>query len=164
VKANAYKPHLLLIPEDPALHDIAVGFAGRFHNVQVDPPVMGKIKLRDQFLEQELRKLGQFPLRFLVLVQDFDGEALSGLERSIPADLRHRVFVLGPIDESEDLRSELREARVLTSNTLDEIGKRLADDCLAGEDGLWRSGQLVHLQDQLRVLRETVLPFLVAAI
>jgi hypothetical protein len=151
---------VLLIPEDRALGDIAIGFRSRVAHLRVEPPVGGKARLREQLVTQEIEKLRRFPNRFLVLVRDFDGQRLTDLRDAIPDDLQHRVFILGPLNEAEDLRAELLSSNRLDPNTWERIGQLLADECLSGARTVQQLGQLAHLDHEFDRARSTLMSLL----
>ena len=140
---------MLVIPEDTGLADIAIGFAKECLNIQVDPPTEGKVKLARQFMDEEIGKLRRFPSRTLVLLRDFDQIPQSDLWRDVPADLVDRVFIFGPLDEFESLRTELRLTGKVRPNTPERIGELLAEECRANVMDLWRTAQLAHLGSEV---------------
>ena len=170
--ANVYQPHLLLLIEDDANRQIVNGFEShpRLEHRRIDPgkPAGGWRVVLEQFQETHIALLRKYPHRHLLMVIDFDAGAAepaahktgSMIERrmalftdAIPQDLRERVFVIGCADEPEKLVKD-------TGCHLEEIGRRLAQDCDCGTDEMWAHPMLKHNADEIVRLRARVRPFL----
>jgi len=153
VSLNNFKPHMLLVPEDEALMNMAIGFAKTAGTGQIRPERQagGRDELLEQFCREEIPKLRRFPERFLILLTDFDngGGNQQKLKEAIPADLIERVCILGPWTNAEVLRAELRELHLLTPNSKERVGEVLAESCLGDDLTHWEVEQLKHLRDEV---------------
>jgi hypothetical protein len=153
---NRYQPHLLVLPEDRANRQLAIGFllgeglvAGQ---IRVRPEAGGWIAVLDQFKE-EIRGMEKYPGQFVVLLVDFDGRSdrLDKVKAVVPSHLIERVFVLGVWTEPEDLKG-----------SLEKIGMELAKDCREGTSKVWDDPLLKHNEAEATRLREQVRTFLFA--
>ena len=71
---------------------------------------------------------------------DFDDhvqERTAKFVDAFPEDLRDRVFLLGTKTEPEPLRKQMGQS-------LEQIGKTLAAECLHDEDTTWQHDLLAH--------------------
>jgi hypothetical protein len=142
---NKFKPHLLVLPEDDANRQIAVGFllepALRLRSIQILPPARGWLAARDRLLAL-LPEMARYPGRILVLLVDFDGrpDRAGEVMAGVPEDLRARIFVLGASSEPERLRQDL--------GSFESIGRALARDCVAGTTSAWAHPMLAHNVDE----------------
>ena len=112
MSANREKPHVLVLPEDDANRQIAIGFQLRLdwfvqRQIQVLPPAGGWNKALETFESDHIGSMDRNPKRFLVLLIDFDCDdgRLDRAKYSIPHQLEDRVFVLGAWSSPEKLRS-----------------------------------------------------------
>jgi hypothetical protein len=153
---NREKPHVFVLPEDDANHQLATGFAlgldqlvgGRF---KVLPVARGWIRVLDLFLSDHVAGMRIYPEGFMILLVDFDGDGarLQNVHARIPSDLVDRVFVLGSWLEPQDLtRSGL--------GSYEEIGLSLAQDCSQRTNVIWDHSLLRHNADELARLRQQV--------
>ncbi len=157
---NAYKPHLLVLPEDDANRQIADGFVldsnCNYRAIQVLRVAGGWLKVVDVFKSDYLQPMRQFPERRIVLLMDFDDkpeDRKSFVEREIPEDLKNRVFVLGVRSEPENLKKT-------TDKNYEAIGTALAKDCAENKQDFWMHELLKHNEPELKRLIENVRPFL----
>jgi hypothetical protein len=157
---NLYKSHLLVLPEDDANREIAVGFERhpklQMRCFQIMPPAGGWSKVRDQFKNDYLPLLRRNSHCHVILLFDFDGrveERRVLFEREIPSDVRTRVFLLGTQTEPEQLRKQ-------HGKPLENIGRALADECHLNEDTCWHSPLLDHNRQERHRLNQTVKAFL----
>jgi hypothetical protein len=157
---NNYRAHVHVIPEDDANRELANGFvlglpSANSRAVQILNPEDGWPKLLDKFESYHVAGMRTFPLRLVVLLLDFDDDVnrLSKVERSIPQDLKDRVFVLGTQSEPERLKSDL-------GSHYETIGLRLASDCREGTSEFWGHPLLRHNAAELIRLNERVRPIL----
>jgi hypothetical protein len=161
MSVNQHRPHVFVVPEDNADRQIANGFllhqSLNARAIQVLPPCGGWKKVVDSFHRDHKEYMHACLHRFLVLVVDFDrrSDRFSKIVDDIPEPLRDRVFVLGAQKEPE----ELRKANL---GSFEEIGKRLADDCYAGERKTWGHALLKHNAAEIARMYETVRPILFA--
>jgi hypothetical protein len=160
MSVNAYKPHLLVLPEDRADSDIANGFINNIdvliHAIQVLPYAGGWGKVLASFKGHYLQTMQEFPERRIVLLMDFDKkpeDRLDHIEKEIPEELKKRVFVLGVRSEPEKLRSA-------TNMKYEAIGAKLAEDCAEKKKDFWMHELLRHNEPELNRLFEDVRPFL----
>jgi hypothetical protein len=155
MSVNKYQDHLLVLPEDDAIREIAVGFllepslqSGR---VDILHPAGGWKRVLDVFLVEYVRSMTRYQNRHVVLVIDFDGEAskrLPDLRAQIPDDCADRVFVIGIASESEDLRRAFKVS-------FEDMGKVLAADCLNETLHAWGHDLLKDNAIELQRLRES---------
>lgn len=146
---NKYRPHLLIVPEDDANKDLAVGFLMRFHDLplsalRIEDVAGGWTSARERLvlLCRTLRNLQH--RRVLVLV-DFDESDTrrEDVLQVVPDDLKERVFVLGVWSEPEELQ------RALSHTSRERIGALLAQDCEGGTRQTWEHRLLVHNADEV---------------
>jgi hypothetical protein len=156
---NKYLPHVLVIPEDEADRQLANGFlldqSLSTRRIQVLEEAGGWTRVLDQFESDHVAGMESWPARFIVLLIDFDGhvDRLGQAKSRIPASLADRVFILGSLTDPEDLKRTL-------GNTLEEIGKTLANDCREDTEHIWGHDLLQHNASELDRLRRSVRPFL----
>ena len=135
---NKYKPHIWVLPEDDANRQIANGFVldpnVDPNCIQVLPPCGGWIKVLESLREDHTRDLLLYPLRMLVLVIDFDGDAdrLDAVKSQIPPEVLDRVFIIGAQDEPEKLKRMIPRC-----HSYESIGRALARDCHANTRTIW---------------------------
>lgn len=144
MSVNVYIPHVLVLPEDDANRQIANGFlleaSIKQRNIQVLPVAGGWGKVLDNFIEDHIANLHKFKKRHLILLIDFDNhleERQKYFQENIPAEVRDRVFLLGTQSEPEPLRKQC-------GNSLEKIGKKLAEECYRDETELWEHPLLSH--------------------
>lgn len=144
MSVNVYKLHVLVLPEDAANRQIANGFlldpSLKLRNIQILTPSGGWGKVLDSFINDHVIGLRKYPLRYLVLLIDFDDNVdarrAQFLER-FPDDVSDRVFLLGTSSEPEPLRMQC-------GDSLENIGKQLAGECCRDETDLWNHSLLAH--------------------
>jgi hypothetical protein len=157
---NKYNPHVIVIPEDRADEQIANGFARhdqvRSRQIQIVNPAGGWRSVLKVFEKDYIRHLREHPHGHVIMVIDFDGhfdDRRPEFDRSIPDDLKRRVFVVGPMQTPQALRREL-------GLTFELIGNALAENCYLGTETVWLHAQLRHNEDDRRRLLEIVKPIL----
>jgi len=157
---NAYKPHLLVLPEDDANREMANGFLldnrVLMCNMQVLPPAGGWKKALDSLQSKHAQGFLKYPERRLLLLIDFDDEVPARqayVRDHIPAAMRHRVFVLGVCSEPERFRAACNQK-------LEAIGENLAKECAESRQDLWAHALLMHNEAELVRLETDVKPFL----
>lgn len=160
MSCNAYRPHLLVLPEDDANRQVANGFLldPNLNNraVQVLNVADGWTKVLDKFENDYLADIRKFPERRMVLLLDFDDdveERSTIIKNKIPDDIKNRVFVLGVQSEPEKLRAATRKS-------FEEIGEALAEECANNQNIFWSHDLLRHNQNELMRLISNVKPFL----
>lgn len=158
MSANRYKRHVLVLPEDDANRQIAIGFflkiAGRAW--QILPPAGGWAKVIDDLERVHVITMRQYPDRNIVLMMDFDHQVTERLERVkavTPPELRDRVFVLGVLSEPEELKVNL-------NMTFEAIGESLFQDCADDTRRAWSHELLKHNETEVDRLVSSVKPFL----
>lgn len=164
--SNLYKPHLLVLPEDEANEQLANGIKLSLNinnrTLIIDKPTKGWLKVVKKYTEQVVAEMRKYPSRIVVLLIDFDCDATKGdtpekrffqVLNEIPDDLKSRTFVLGTLDEPEDLKTKL-------SMSLENIGETLAEDCPDKRNPLWDDDMLKHNAPELERLLESVKHFL----
>lgn len=175
MSANKFKDHLIIIPEDDANRQIATGFQdapaigdAQSGQIQIAPEVGGWEKVSTVLLKSHISGLCKYPKRSVLLLIDFDVEECNEEKKrikikkrrakvikDIPKDLLDRVFVLGVLDEPENLVKAKN-----SPNSFEDIGKALAQDCFDGTDHTWKHELLKHNKDELARLEKAVKPFL----
>ena len=157
---NRYNPHVLILPEDQADRELAIGFllevdSARRRQVRILPNAGGWREVVTRFNIDEAGKMRDYVERFIILLVDFDNkiERLNEVRVQIPDDLKDRVFILGALGEPEDLS----KAGLGSGET---IGTNLAKDCRENTDALWDHDLLRHNAGELDRLRKTVRPIL----
>ena len=161
MNVNIYKPHVLLVPEDAANRQLAVGFqnheavADRLINIR--KPAGGWEKVLDVFQVEYVPLLRNSPLALVIMLIDFDDKDIDQRRKlfadKIPDEFRSRVFVIGAKDEPESLKREFKR-------TLEDIGKVLAHECFEGQFNLWAHSHLSHNSEELKRLVAAVKPIL----
>jgi len=159
VSVNRELPHVLVLPEDDANLRLANEFHinvywNRQRQLQVLPVAGGWIEVLDQFESVHIAEMYRCPHRFMVLLIDFDGrkDRLKDAHTRIPARLTQRVFVLGALNDPEDLRTAL--------GSYESIGSNLALDCRDGTDTTWGHELLRHNASELGRLNDRIRPIL----
>lgn len=157
---NKYKPHILVIPEDDAIRQIANGFI--LHQdlneraIQILPIAGGWRKVVDEFTNNYINTMRQYRERRIVLIIDFDGrlnERLEHVKKEIPSDLIDRVFILGVLSEPEELRADLTQS-------YETIGRSLSQDCSNDRRTVWGHNLLKHNDTELDRMISLIKPFL----
>lgn len=160
--------HLEIVPEDSAYVDIANGFL-RLLSQEVQRririyPAQGGYKYAYAKAEELLKVRNE--KRILVILTDFDSgtaphnvaaddEAITARvekAQSVCAnDAVHQTFVLGPLQEAENLRRELSgyasvqfRLDVTTESSMVKIGMLFASDNMVCDESLWECAQLRH--------------------
>lgn len=157
MSVNKHLPHVLVLPEDDANRQIANGFfqnpSLHLRQIQVLPIARGWPAVRDSFAQHN-KLLKQFPHRQMVLLVDFDNQAArrSEVTQLVDPDVLDRVFVLGAFTNPEQLRSALGES-------LEAIGKALAQECINSGSTVWGHALLRHNADE-RLRMQSSLRFL----
>ena len=160
MSANRYGNHICVLPEDDYNARIADEFLQNLPEkslrvIQVMPVTGGWLKAVECFEQEYIPRLRNFSRSHVLLAIDFDHDVASRLRyvsTRIPSDVRDRVFVLGSLDEAEDLRRSLGDIKL--------IGSKMTEACRTDEPGIWSSPLLQHNAPELERLRHTVRPFL----
>ncbi len=159
MSVNKHQPHLLVLPEDDANRQIAIGFINHLNvnnsAIQIVPIAEGWKKAVEQLTDVYAPGMRQFPQRRIVLLIDFDKDEnrLSYVKSQIPVDLKERVFVLGAQSNPENLRKA-------TKKSFEKIGKALAKDCSDNTNELWEHELLTHNKPELERMVSSVKSFL----
>lgn len=150
--ANAFRPHLLIVPEDDANRQIVNGFIlgipGSLRHVQLEPPAGGWLKVIERFEAEIQPTLARYPERLVLLLIDCDGDLtrLDVVRRRVPHGFADRVFALGAGKEPEDLRKDL--------GPYEKIGGVVATQCEEGIGEVWGHVLLRHNIPEVKRLRE----------
>lgn len=152
---NKYKPHVLVLPEDDADRQIAVGFdieLGGPGQFKVLRPAGGWREVLDQFQSTHVAVMDRYPTSTMVLLIDFDEapDRRQQAEAIIPVRLRDRVFVLGVWSKPEKLGVGDKE----------RFGAGLAEDCRDGTSKTWDHDLLKHNAPEVERMRQIVRPIL----
>lgn len=156
---NNYKPHLLVLLEDDANRQIAMGFvlAPTLNErvIQFLPVAGGWLKVVAKFKHEQVVDMHRYSERRVVLIIDFDDqvERLSQIQEEIPEGLINRVFVLGTLSEPENLRTQMNKS-------FEKIGQALAQDCADNTQTVWGHPLLKHNESELGRMVKNVKPFL----
>lgn len=153
MSVNRFLPHVLVLPEDDANRQLAVGFQLNvtvLRQMQVLEPAGGWTEVLRLFAEVHVKEMERNASRCMVLLIDFDGRSdrLEKAKTFVPDHLKDRVFVLGAFTEPEFLKAAL--------GPYEEIGSSLASDCREETDTVWGHPLLQHNAQELARLRETV--------
>ncbi|NWH05342.1 hypothetical protein [Desulfobacter latus] len=162
MSCNKYEDHILIFPEDEANSKIALGFVlcsyVREDKVQILPYTKGWKKVIEKFKSYHIPQLKKYISRRLLLLIDFDNDLnrLSKVKSEVPEDLMDRVFILGTKTEPEKLKQAINPIR-----SFENIGKKLADECVDLENGgLWEHELIIINKHERKRLIEEVRPFL----
>ncbi len=156
--ANDYRHHVRVIPEDTKDAAIANGFLQHpnldLRAIQILPPAGGWEHARDLFLSDHVKGMRNKPLRYTLLLIDFDNnlDRFQQISDLIPKDIADRVFIIGPLDEPEGLPPELGKP--------EQIGSRLAEECYSGSRTLWNHDHFKHNEAELNRMAASLRPFL----
>jgi hypothetical protein len=157
MSVNKHRPHILVLPEDDANRQIALGFTRNLdtRSIQIMPIADGWKKAIDQLINDYASRMREFPERRIVLLIDFDcvQDRLTYAQSLIPEDLIDRVFVIGVLSNPEDLKKTLKQ-------NFESIGESLAKDCSKNTDKAWGHDLLKHNQTELARMVRSVKPFL----
>ena len=159
MSVNKDRPHVLVLPEDDANHQLANGFLlevdpTRQRRIQVLPVAGGWSEVLNRFRTDHVNDMARCPHRFMVLLIDFDDDKsrLEAAKGAIPQNLTQRVFVLGALSEPEALKNAI--------GSYETIGSALARECREETDTTWGHALLRHNATELDRLRQDVRPFL----
>ncbi len=162
MSVNKYKPHIWVIPEDDADRQLVNGFLQYLsvdvRAVGINRPAGGWGPVLDVFEKEYVPYLRNNPLGHVVMLIDFDDKIATRMAtygKSIPDDLKARVFVLGSAVTPEVLRSEF-------NLSLEKIGEGLAGDCLREDCGRWVHAHLRHNRDELLRMADVIKLFIFA--
>jgi hypothetical protein len=158
MSVNKYLPHVFVLPEDDANRQVANGFrlepSLRDHRIHVLEEAGGWNEVLERFDSIYAAEMDRFPHRLMVLLIDLDGriDRLESAKTRIPAHLKDRVFILGALNEPEDLRREL--------GTFEDIGLAMAQDCREGTDTVWGHRLSRHNAGEINRLKVHARPIL----
>ena len=159
MSANSLLPHVLVLPEDDANRQLAIGFRLEIPfaltpKIQVLPIAGGWLRVLDCFEKDHVRAMVTYPNRTMVLVIDFDGQRdrLELAKAVIPDHLKDRVFVLGVWTEPEALKAIL--------GSYEKIGRAMAEDCCEETAATWGHELLQNNANEMERLRQQVRPIL----
>src|SRR5882724_11324839 len=116
MSVNKEQHHLMILPEDHANRQLAVGFRleidpDKQRQIRVLEEADGWIKVFKTFESEHVTLMDKCRNRFMVLLIDFDGDPNrreNAIRKYIPERLIDRVFVLGSPIEVEDLNRDLK--------------------------------------------------------
>ena len=154
MSVNKFLPHVFVVPEDRADEELANGFVqhdqvdGR--QVQVLRPADGWSGVLDKFTTQYIPYLRNHSKGYVILLIDFDSkydDRRDQFKKAVPVELENRVFVVGCKETPELLRQALGES-------LEDIGRSLADDCYKGTVDVWGHDHLKHNEpDRMQLVK-----------
>ena len=155
MSVNRERPHILVLPEDDANRQIAVGFQQRIakngRQFQILSPSGGWRHVRDSFTSTHNAEMRRYPARLMVLLVDFDESPtrLQDVLSEVDSSVSDRVFVLGAHKEPEDLKTNLR-------SNFEKIGQALAADCQANTTQTWDHALLKHNAGELSRMNQRI--------
>ena len=159
MSTNSFLPHVLVLPEDDANRQLAIGFRLEIpfalsRKIQVLPIAGGWLRVLDCFEKDHVGAMARFPNRTMVLLIDFDGQRdrLDRAKAVIPDNLKDRGFVLGAWTDPEALKAIL--------GSYEKIGQALAEDCREETATTWGHELLRHNAGEMERLRQQVRPIL----
>ncbi len=158
MSVNNHRPHVYVLPEDDANRQVANGFllepSLADTKIRVLEEAGGWNAVIERFCSIYAAEMDRLPERFMVLIIDFDGkiDRLETAKKRIPEHLRERVFIIGALNEPEDLKQDL--------GAYEKIGLAMAADCREGTNTTWGHEQLRHNSAEIDRLRVHVRPFL----
>ena len=156
---NNYQTHVLILPEDDAIRQMAIGFLDhpdvQDRKIKVLSSAGGWKHAVDQFTTDIAPTMNRFKCRHVVLIIDLDSrtERLQDIRQEFAAEYADRVFILGIASEAEDLKRAL-------NLTFESIGEALADNCRRGTNDVWGHDLLSANASEIERLRGQVCPFL----
>ena len=141
--ANNYKHHLRVILEDEPYRDILNGISLSLNVkgelLDIRNPCNGWAKVFKE-LENEIKILEKFKLRYLLIIIDFDYEFESRYKMFsdlVPDEYQDRIFILGVDNkESEELKT------FFSMSDFEKIGKKLVEDCPKSNLTNWQNRHL----------------------
>lgn len=167
---NSHLPHLVIIMEDKPYRGFVNGFL--LHSgicpdqIFAESAGKGWKNTLEIFKRSHAAKMNKFPDRNILFLIDFDGKGESRrteFKSGLPDDIRDRVFLIGCADDSEALKRELG------GGLCEDIGLRLAENCLNGKDACrsgssaanpWLGPQLAHNAAEIERLKDRVSQFI----
>jgi hypothetical protein len=158
VSVNKYRKHVLVVPEDDAIRQIANGFlldpSVQTSKVQVLPVAGGWQQVQDD-IGGYAGTMTKYPHTNLLLLIDCDKQRdrIQQMRSLVPHEYSDRVFILGIESEAEDLKRAL-------GVSFEDIGKGLASDCRDDTNKLWGHKLLQDNATEVSRLREYVYPIL----
>lgn len=159
MSVNKFQPHVYVLPEDDADRQIANGFllgpSLLDNRIRILEEAGGWNEVIERFCSTYAAEMDRYPDRHMVLVIDFDGkpDRFEVVRKRIPQHLLDRVFVLGALNDPENLRQELRLS-------YEAIGTAMARDCCGNTASIWEHRLLSHNTSEIDRLRTTVCPIL----
>lgn len=160
MSVNKDRPHVLVLPEDDANRQLAIGFHlevewARRRQMQVLSVAGGWTRVLEVFQSDHVVDMQKYPQRFMILLIDFDEQAgrLTEAKAAIPEHLTARVFVLGAWSHPEVLKRA-------GLGSYENVGLNLAEDCRKDTHTTWDHELLRHNASELDRLRRSVRPIL----
>lgn len=156
MSTNNYRPHLLIIPEDAANVDLALGVSlsanVKRHRITIERAAGGYLKALEKYKADIDASMRQFTQRLVVLLIDFDGEhdRFATMMERLPPEHKNRVFILGVFKEPEDLK------RAFHYKTLENLGGAMLDGCPKQMSAIWQHELLKHNQEELLRLKQEI--------
>lgn len=153
MSVNKYKHHIVIIPEDDANRQIAVGFQIACNTAQIDIRELGKgwSKTVNAFIEQQIPMMRKYDKRHVILLIDFDNQTnrLDEIQIQIPEEFKLRTFIIGSLKTPEDVRNTLQL-------TFEKIGQTAFLDCNNSSSSFWSNAQLLHNEAELNRLKQVL--------
>lgn len=154
MSVNKFVPHVLVLPEDDANRQIAVGFQLDIDwvtRMKILPVAGGWAEVLHRFETDHVSEMESNANRLMVLLIDFDGneDRIDRARAGVPSRLSDRVFVIGAWTNPEHLRQAMHES-------YETIGTLLSQDCRNGTTTTWSHDLLRHNAEELERLRVLV--------
>jgi hypothetical protein len=154
VSLNKFVPHVLVLPEDDANRQIALGFQLDINwvtRMKILPVAGGWTEVLHRFETDHVLDMDKNENRLMILLIDFDGkdDRLDKARATVPSHLIDRVFVIGARTNPEHLRQAMHES-------YETIGSLLSQDCRNDTTTTWNHELLRHNEDELARLRVRV--------
>ena len=150
---NRHRPHLIVVPEDDAIRQVAIGFeksVDRGQQFQVRREVGGWLAVLAAFLKDLVPHMNLYNGAHVVLAIDFDKDLEARrcrFDNEIPPQLRDRVYVLGSRREVENVRD---------FGSYEVIGEKMAQACRNGAEAFWAHPDLENNLTEARRLHSAV--------
>lgn len=156
MSVNRYRPHVLILPEDDANTNLSIGFIQhanlKTRAIQVLPKAGGWSEVLQAYLDEHVTNSMRYVDCHFVMLIDFDNHFPSRLQEfqnAIPAQYSNRTYVIGTLDEPEELKRTLHKS-------YEAIGEALANDCYHGTLNTWNHAMLAHNYSELQRLNQNV--------
>lgn len=156
MSVNRYTPHVLILPEDDANKNLVNGFIQHVNlktrAIQVLPEAGGWSRVLNAYQNEHITNSMKYQNCHFVMLIDFDNhfpDRFHLFQNAIPQEYLDRTYVIGSLDEPEQLKTALNRG-------YEFIGEALAQDCYEGTINLWNHAMLKHNLNELQRLNQNV--------